>query len=387
MLFSAIRAKGGFNNNPTVSQFEAAYKSIIVHSEIKSSSSANCMALDDTTILTVSSSNIKVKDTQSELLDLLCVAGTDDLEKDNLLSVYQHSNFINDVVACIAGFVSTVDHLKVQTSNPEAYRTLVHYLRNEKAEFHTFQLKEDKPMRIVIRNLHPSTSTEMIKNELEHRLYEVRQVTQVISKIPLPLFFVDLEPTDHSKEIFKLESILHTKIKIEEPHKPKIISQCQNCQAYGHTKAYCGYSPRCVRCGDDHSSSACPNSRQDPMRCALCTGNHPANYRGCTVYKNLQQRKKTNLNNHKLHVNTSYKSNNVQDSHPRNTTSCNPPSGHSQTYAQATQGQHLQSDIPPPSPDINSLMSSFVSKLKTHINPLITLLTQVISSLLARKNE
>ncbi|KAL4103426.1 hypothetical protein QTP88_018803 [Uroleucon formosanum] len=105
MLFSAIRAKGGFNNNPTVSQFEAAYKSIIVHSEIKSSSSANCMALDDTTILTVSSSNIKVKDTQSELLDLLCVAGSDDLENDNLVSVYQHSNFINDVVACIAGFV------------------------------------------------------------------------------------------------------------------------------------------------------------------------------------------------------------------------------------------------------------------------------------------
>ncbi|KAL4127030.1 hypothetical protein QTP88_011228 [Uroleucon formosanum] len=105
MLFSAIRAKGRFNNNPTVSQFEAAYKSIIVHSEIKSSSSANCMALDDTTILRVSSSNIKVKDTQSELLTLLCVAGTDDLENDNLLSVYQHSNFINDVVACIAGFV------------------------------------------------------------------------------------------------------------------------------------------------------------------------------------------------------------------------------------------------------------------------------------------
>lgn len=105
LFFSAIRAKGGFNNNPTVSQFEAAYKSIIVHSEIKSLSSANCMALDDTTILRVSSSNIKVKDTQSELVDLLCVAGIDNLENNNLLSVYQHSNFINDVVAYIAGFV------------------------------------------------------------------------------------------------------------------------------------------------------------------------------------------------------------------------------------------------------------------------------------------
>jgi hypothetical protein len=264
---------------------------------------------------------------------------------------------------------STADHLKIQTSNPRAYRTLVHYLRNAQAEFHTFQLNEDKPMRIVIRNLHPSTPTEMIKSELELRLYEVRQVTQVIhriSKIPLPLLFVDLEPTDHSNEIFKFESLLHTKIKIKEPQKPKIISQCHNFQAYGHTKAYCGYSPRCVRCGDDHSSSACSNSRQDPTRCALCTGNHPANYRGCTVYKNLQQHKKTNLNNHKLYVNSSLKSNNVQDSHPRNTTPNNPPTSQSQTYAQATQGQHAQSDIPLPAPDINSLMASFVSDLKTY---------------------
>lgn len=110
MLFSAIRAKGGFNNNPTVSQFESAYKSIIVHTEIKSSSSANCMALDDTTILRVSSSNSKVKNTQSELLYLLCVAGTEhleieDLETEDLLSVYQNSDFINDVVYYMAGYV------------------------------------------------------------------------------------------------------------------------------------------------------------------------------------------------------------------------------------------------------------------------------------------
>ncbi|VVC35140.1 Zinc finger, CCHC-type,Reverse transcriptase domain [Cinara cedri] len=217
--------------------------------------------------------------------------------------------------------------------------------KNEQAEFHIFQLNEDKPMRIVIRNLHPSTLTELIKSELELRLYEVKQVTQVIHRI-------------------------------KEPRKPKIISQCQNCQAYGHTKAYCGYSPRCVRCGDDHSSSACPNSRQDPMRCALCTGNHPANYRGCTVYTNLQQRKKSNLNNQKLHVNSSYKPNHVQDSHPCNTTPYNPPPDQSQTYTRATQGQHVKSYIPPPTPDINSLMSSFVSELKTLINPLISLLTQ-----------
>jgi len=62
------------------------------------------------------------------------------------------------------------------TTNSDSYRALIHFLRYQKAEFHTFQLKEDKPLRVVIRNLHPTTPTELIKSELEMRLFEVRQV-------------------------------------------------------------------------------------------------------------------------------------------------------------------------------------------------------------------
>jgi len=105
MLFSAIRAKGGFNNNFTVAQFEAAYKSIIVHVEVKSPSSANSMALDDTSILRVSSTKNKTDNSQSELLDLLCSAGTDMEEDDNIITLYRHGEFIDDIVSYIAGFV------------------------------------------------------------------------------------------------------------------------------------------------------------------------------------------------------------------------------------------------------------------------------------------
>lgn len=283
---------------------------------------------------------------------------------------------------------STTDKLKIQTSNPDSYRTVVHFLRKEKAEFHTYQLNEDKPTRVVLRNLHPSTPTELIKSELEVRLFEVRQVTQVLHRInkhPLPLFFIDLEPTDFSQGIYQLDSLLHTKIKIEEPYKPKIISQCQNCQAYGHTKAYCGYMPRCVRCGNNHHSSACPNSRQDPMRCALCSGNHPANYKGCSTYKELQLRKKPNTNNFNQH-NLKFKPNNVKDSHPPTDTPPNHPT-YSQTYAQATQNQPPPQNTPPLIIDSNTQMSSFLNEFKLLINPLITLLTKVVSSLLDKKNE
>lgn len=74
---------------------------------------------------------------------------------------------------------------------------------------------------MVIRNLYPTTSTNI---ELELRLFEVRQVTQLIHRInktALPIFFVNLEPTDHSNDIFQLDSSLHTKIKVEEPPPPQ----------------------------------------------------------------------------------------------------------------------------------------------------------------------
>jgi len=287
---------------------------------------------------------------------------------------------------------SSSDRLKIQTANPEAYRSLVHFLKEKNAQFHTYQLKEDKPTRVVIRNIHPSTPTELIKSELEHRLFEVRQITNVLHKTtkrPLPLFFVDLEPTEQSNDIFQLSSILHTKIKVEEPYKPKVISQCLNCQDYGHTRAYCGYPARCVRCSSNHPSSECTKSRDTPAKCVLCSGDHPANYRGCSVYKELQRRKTPAVKSNFLHDNIKLNVNNfnVKASHPlpnlpeKNIT--DPP----KTYAKATSSHPSQSSPSAPSTDLTSTISSFVDELKSLVNPLIALLTQVITSLLNKKNE
>jgi hypothetical protein len=159
---------------------------------------------------------------------------------------------------------SSTDRLKIMTNNTNSYWTLIHFLKEQKSEYHTYQLKEDKPMRVVISNLHPSTSTELIKSELELRLFEVRQITSVLCKIklPLPLFFIDLEPTIQSNEIYKLTYLIYTKIKV-----------------YGHTKSYCSYPARCVCCGAHHSSSDCPNPRDVTPNCTLCSGDHSSNYK------------------------------------------------------------------------------------------------------------
>ncbi|KAL4089026.1 hypothetical protein QTP88_024104 [Uroleucon formosanum] len=282
---------------------------------------------------------------------------------------------------------ASADRLKIQTANPESYRSLIHFLKDEGAEYHTYQLKEDKPLRVVIRNLHHTTEPDTIKEELEVRMFDVRRVTNVlhrVTKAPLPLFFVDLEPQIKSNEIFQLTSLLHTKIRVEEPYKSKILSQCINCQEYGHTKTYCGYPPRCVRCGAGHKTPDCPNQRSDPPKCALCSGNHPASYKGCSIYKDLQRVKKPFTKSNFVSTNTKTNFSNVKDSRPSNDTHLNQSNTHFPTYAQATSGRPVNNAASETTPDLNNTITRFLEEFKSLLNPLMSLLTTVIDKLLTK---
>lgn len=202
--------------------------------------------------------------------------------RKKLISLIGSENFL---------FKSSTNALKIQTINSDSYRKFIHFLNEEKAQFHTFQPQEDKVFRIVIRNLHPSTLTIEVGIAIEDLGFPVRQVANVLQKVTkhkLPMFFVDLEPAIINKNIFNLTSLLHTKIKVEEPHKRKDIMQCHNCQDYSHSKKYCAHSSRGVCCGKNHPYSTCTKSKESPARCALCNEDHPANYKGYKTCKELQ---------------------------------------------------------------------------------------------------
>lgn len=54
-------------------------------------------------------------------------------------------------------------------------------------QLHNMQIKKiekschTKLLRVIIRNLHPTTALELIKEELEIRLFEVRHITDVLN--------------------------------------------------------------------------------------------------------------------------------------------------------------------------------------------------------------
>jgi hypothetical protein len=87
--------------------------------------------------------------------------------------------------------------MKIMPNTPETYRKLIQHVRDEKIIHHTYQIKQERAYRIVIRDLHQSIPMSDIIEELDKKRHKVRTMINVkhrISKEPLLLFFVDLEP-------------------------------------------------------------------------------------------------------------------------------------------------------------------------------------------------
>jgi len=216
---------------------------------------------------------------------------------------------------------SSKAHLKIQRDSPDNYRKLIRLLKDINAQYHTYQLHSEKSLRIFVKNLHPTTPVEDIAaaiEEIGHSVKNVINIKHYQTKSPLPMFFVDLNSQESNNDIFSITALLHTKVKIEEPHKKREIPQCLNCQSYGHTRTYCAYPPKCVKCGNCHPTSSCIKPPELPAKCVLCSGPHPANYKGCLIFKLLRQ-KRSNFSSKTTNISsktTNISSYNSQHSHP-----------------------------------------------------------------------
>jgi hypothetical protein len=276
------------------------------------------------------------------------------------------------------------NQVKIQPKSPDAYRTIIKALAEKNTEFHTYQPKVDRSYRTVLRGLHYSTDTQDIRAAIEshgHIVVNVFNIRQARSNTPLPLFFVDLKPNENNKEIYLLRTLLYTKITFEPPRPKRTIPQCTKCQRYGHTQAYCFHTPRCVKCAGSHHTSQCTRKdKSGAVICVLCSGNHPANYKGCTIYKELQKR--TFPQSHRRQD-----AKRPQDNQPLRTT---PPSSYAATLGSslnpplitASHSPQTTTPLQPLQPqtdqqDLKEAMKGLMDQMGTILNLLTTLLTKL----------
>ena len=74
---------------------------------------------------------------------------------------------------------SSTNGVTHSTTSADLYRSVIKFLQDSKADFHTYQLKKDRAYRVLLRNLHHTTPIEEIKNELLTHGHITKNITNV----------------------------------------------------------------------------------------------------------------------------------------------------------------------------------------------------------------
>lgn len=192
---------------------------------------------------------------------------------------------------------------KVNMPDPDGYRKLSTVLNDKGLQWYTYEDKNTRPIRVVVRGLHQSCTTDEIIEDLKCKDLMVLDAVNMVKterkstdnggstiiKRKLPLFTLTFANSEKIENIYNIRNIMGMVVRIEPLKKVTgIIPQCKNCQAYNHTKKYCNRETRCVKCAGKHDTKDCKIEKNTPAKCINCHGTHPASYRGCEVAKTLQ---------------------------------------------------------------------------------------------------
>lgn len=266
------------------------------------------------------------------------------------------------------------DHqLKINVTDDHDYRSIINMLTTKSIQYHSYENKQNRPIRVMARNLHQTLPTEEIIKSLRDQGFAIIEASQKlkivktnlgVEKRPLPLFMLTFASNEDVKKIHEIKYICNMKVSIENLRKNKLIPQCKKCQQFGHTQNFCRNFYKCVKCGNDHETAHCKKEKSAPPRCCNCGEAHPANYRGCIVAKKLQElRDKKNNNNNTNGNNTNNKTTKSTAAPERNapTKSPLPQRDNNISYAQVT--KNTTTKQPPNKENISEILTLLLSKM------------------------
>lgn len=180
------------------------------------------------------------------------------------------------------------------------------YLQKTNTHFFTYTPKNNKNKTLLLKGINANHNTNEILQELrvhENENLKFVKVSQFITNkskkegYALPIYLVQISPESDTKQLKNIRGILYRCVKWEPLKKPE-IQQCRNCQGFFHSAVNCFLKHRCVKCNETHEVGKCnvPNEAEndrDKLFCVLCNKyGHPASYKGCEKYKELQNKVK-----------------------------------------------------------------------------------------------
>ncbi|GIY49196.1 nucleic-acid-binding protein from transposon X-element [Caerostris extrusa] len=104
--------------------------------------------------------------------------------------------------------------LKLTVSSEEEHYRLKRKLQELKAEFKCYNLKQDRPVEIVIRGLPACTSHDPIIEAMKFKGFTVVKFTQLTKsqlRTPMPLFYLQIANKRNVEEVYGITELLGPK--------------------------------------------------------------------------------------------------------------------------------------------------------------------------------
>jgi len=154
IFFSAMRSRGGFNNNPNVIQFRSDYKRLLVRHNIEGSVYANCSPLDTSNILYVSASKRTDADAIYTEIDVEEQILFGEFDHDyNCYQMSELEEYVVDVVHYTSGFtVRKIQKYKALCKTCDSFLTVDN--NNKQNSLKSFQLKNRGKLINVSNDVH-----------------------------------------------------------------------------------------------------------------------------------------------------------------------------------------------------------------------------------------
>lgn len=235
--------------------------------------------------------------------------------KENILRLYKHE--------VISFELNRNGSCKVFMRSLDAHEKLCNFLNNNKILYFTYDSKCDNKFKVVLKGLPNFLAIDEIEAELKKllgvnfirviKMKTKRQNISGASQLPdLYLVHFNKNEVNSLKSLEKANILFYIRIKWEHFRRfgntQTNVTQCRNCQRYGHGTKNCHMIQKCMICSSIvHAKDECPvQAERSKFKCANCGGAHKSNDWDCPARKKFldnraknQQRIKNNTGSSK----------------------------------------------------------------------------------------
>lgn len=213
-------------------------------------------------------------------------------DKANYLA---HVKYLKSKLTGPLSVTNSSEFMKFFTSNINDYNLVKEYFSTQRVQMYTHQVPTDRQLKVVIRNLPETLTCEDIQEDLANQGFAINNIHQFTKRDAsgaiqrLPLYSFTLGNTVQNRQIYSVRYVCSVRVKIEAYRGRSGPTQCHKCQRFGHTSNFCSMILRCVKCGENHLAKDCPLQPHQEAKCVNCTLNHPASWKGCSLFIKIQE--------------------------------------------------------------------------------------------------